>query len=112
MLQRLRALRLPSMAIVSQLERDVLVAITKAAHRGDRVMRLARWLVDKQRCGIPVFMASVERLLDMAEHKTCSEFVHTLRRAVAADSAPHVLRRLLESAHVVFASLPPMNQFF
>ena len=52
MLQRLRALRLPSMAIVSQLERDVLVAITKAAHRGDRVMRLARWLVDKQRVSL------------------------------------------------------------
>ena len=112
MLERLRALRLPSVAIVSQLERDVLEGVATAAHKGDKATSLARWLVSKQRCGIPVFVVSVEGLLGAVQRMDHSEFVGVLRRAVAGGSAPHVLQRLLDNVHMVFSSPPPMNRFF
>ena len=105
MLTRLQSLGLPSEAIVSRLERDVLVSIAKASQAGGKSRRLARWMVRKQRCGVPVFVVSVERVMDAAGRMDRPEFVKALQRALSRGSAPVLLQRLLESVHVVALTL-------
>lgn len=113
MLARLQSLGLPSEAIVSRLERDVLVSIARTLQAGGKSRRLARWLVRKQRCGAPVFVVRVERIMEAAGRMERPKFVKALQRAVSGSSAPVLLQRLLDSVHEVFSSSPPpLNGFF
>lgn len=111
-LERLRALRLPSRPILSKLESDVLDALAVAAERSEKAMRLACWLAKKQHSGLPVFVLNVDSIFDALARMERAEFAGALQRAVSEDRAPYILRRLRDSLHMVFASPAPAGSFF